>query len=126
MSNELTRVVSGCTVKMNQFDFAIVAGSLKYKSGKPTRKVKGTERGDTTFSENFEDAVGVIMFDLDSTKENIDKINILENGGFITTKFYDEHNFRKTQQKGLTTNDSERAISADGTFSVEVQGTRID
>jgi hypothetical protein len=127
MSGQFINVVSAVNVKVDTDEVSIVAGSLKYKSGKPTRNFEGTENGDIAVSEDFVDAIGMVSFELHSSKENLDYVKRWESiRNAFTVSFWDDNGFRRTMVKGLTTNDSEKSLGADGKVPVEIKGTPVD
>ncbi len=125
--SELNRVVSAVQVKVDEFTLAIVSGSLSYKTGKPTREVKGTDSiGEVVYSENFEEAVGMVKFEVYATTGNLKDVTTIEGRQGSSVKFYDENGFERVMKAGVTKNDSERTLGTDGKITLDFMGTPID
>jgi hypothetical protein len=125
MASELKRLVSTVQVKVDGQDVGIIAGSLEYKEGKPTREVKGLDNGDVTFSENREEAIGMIKFDIPTTKENIDLANTLKSRTASTVSFFDDFGTEKVMSSGVTKNDSSSSTGTDGKITFDYMGTPL-
>jgi len=126
MAGTLNRVVSTVSVNVDGENIGIIPNSLEYKEGKPERDVKGLDNGDITFSENRESALGMIKFDIPSTKENIDLANTLMSRTNSTVKFFDENGTEKVMASGVTKNDSSTNLGTDGKITLDYMGTPLD
>lgn len=126
MAGSLKRAVSTLIVNIDGVDLGINAGSLEFDDGKPKRDAKGLDNGDIIFTENREEAVGMIKFTIPTTKENISLARTLENRKASTVSFFDDNGTEITMSSGVTKNDSGRTTGADGKISFDYIGTPLD
>lgn len=123
---ELIQRVSTVNVNIDGQDYGIVPSSLAFKEGKPTRDVKGLDNGDVIFSENREEAVGMIKFELPTTPENLANAKTLNSRLNSTVRFTDDYGTERVMVSGVTKNDSERTTGPDGKIALEYIGTPLD
>lgn len=123
---KLTRVISTLIVNIDGVEVGIIPGSLTFKEGKPTRNAKGTDNRDVTFTENREEAVGMIKYEMPNTSENLTLATTQEGRSGSTVSFYDDFGTEKSMTSGVTKNDSERTTGEDGKIPMEWIGTPLD
>lgn len=121
----LQRAISTLTVKVNGIEFGIIPKSLEYKDGLPTRDVKGLDNGDVYFTEDREEAVGMIKFEVPTTAENIADVKTIEASKKVTVKFYDDDGYEKVMSSGVSKNDSTKSIGTDAKITLEFMGTPL-
>ena len=124
--------LSTSTVLVNDEVVAIVPNSLKFVGGKGERRVRTASVGDGVteqiLSQDIETAVGKVMFDLHTTKINVDLYEDWQEKGNGNTVGIagrtDEGDFTKTFTQAVMTNDPEAEIATEGNIAVEFSSNR--
>ncbi len=126
MAGDLKRVVGSAKAIVDEIEFAVVPGSVVYKDGKKARNVMGADNGDVFFSENYEEAKGMIKFEAFATVENFDNAKQIEERDSVTVKIFNEQGFERTMKSGVSLNDSEKSIGSDGKLELNFEGTPLE
>ena len=123
--SEAQNAVSTVIVNVDGEDLGIIPQSLSYKEGKPSRQVGGLDNGDILIGEDRTDAVGMIKFDLPTTKENIERAKTLRERKASTVSFYDDSGTEQVMQTGVTMNSDDNTVGKDGKITLDYQGTPL-
>ena len=126
MAGELKRITSGVKLTIDGFEFSIEPGSFSYKDGFPVRATKGTVNG-VYYSDNYEEAKGMMKFSVPNTKANDDSLRSLRTRSALTAKATEiGGSFSKVMKSGVIINDDEPSTGADGMIEISIEGTRLD
>lgn len=122
----LKNVVSTVVVECDEYELGIVSGSLEYLDGFATRDHKGQDDGSVAVSENQEEAVGMIKFELVADTDNLKKARILKRRKAVLVKFYNDDGFQRVMREGSTTNSDPTTTGADGKDTLEFKGLPLE
>ena len=122
----MQRVATAFKVRVDEFEFGIVPGSLEFKEGDPTREVKGQDDGSITFSENYEEAKGYVKFELMSTDQNIRDARSIEKRQIVTVQFSDDNGVERVGREMISLNADPYTTGSDGKKTMTFEGTPLD
>ncbi len=122
---DLKRITGAVKLTIDEFEFSIDPNSFTYKDGFPTRAAKGTA-GDTYYSENYEDAKGMMKASMPNSKTNDDALRVLRARTSVTTKATEVGGeFSKVMKAGILMNDAENTTGTDGALEVTIEGVPL-
>lgn len=111
---------------VDEIELAVVPSSASYYDGHSKAEVKGTDNGTVVFSENMDEAVGMIKYDIYATTENAKLIDIIRNRKFVSSKILnDDGSFSKTMKVGTLMNDTDDTLGPDGKITLHFKGTPL-
>lgn len=126
MAGELIKIVSACTVQVDEFEFGVEANSLSYKDGTPERDGKGADDGNVYWTENSENAVGQIKFAIKTTSDNVAKYDTIKTRTGSTVKFFTKDgSLTKNMKSGVNDNKADITTGSDGKIEFNFLGTPL-
>lgn len=117
------KVVSGLSLVLNGFKFAIVANSMTVKDGFSSKTAMAADNGEIYYTEDLSSAIGYIKVEVPSTEVNIKNARTIRNDSFVEAKIFNKDGtYTRTMKNGVLSNATEDSFGTDGKLTFEING----
>ena len=122
----MKRITGEVRWTIDEFEFTLLPGTFYYRDGFPARSAKGTA-GEVHYSENYEEAKGMMKGELPNTLANDKNIRTLRQRNSVSVKAVEVNGeFSRVMASGVLLNDGDSSTGTDGSIGVSIEGDQLN